>query len=601
MVNSSTTSTQARNSVTNNNEMNLEASISHLERAVITAYNNINKIVNLRQGAFHEALLKTLNEAVGKSSERMDRLFSESFSKIYALNSMALEQSIRNNGMNAARKEFDEYRKLDQYIENQRLVFSDIRVALQQIVQSIAPMTSEQKMIETSNFARAHNVDYTDISMFQQFASRHNVSRAQAFDSFEEVQKNLFNVRNTPEFDHNPFIEILTKNNTELLKKIKDTRTMKDFIVLLIEGISKAYDENNQKILQNLPSYLKKPGIMATFTDSAIHNPTPFEIRYPEVLENTVYQKIYNNADREKNIYDQIEQQGYHYREIETQNNNYVVNSIARLHYFMTYLDKQNKDSNSQFQTIEGLNGLVRDDIKKDVDNEYDKNYKNDLPLTILEEIVPKVGKSLAEVVRKTDKMYLEAGAINFENSPENTIALILGGEKSGPRRVQRPTETERELQYLENKKKGLTRVLEQDPYGIQADRNRAHIKTIETRIKELTPPVFKGNVNLSESLYSMWMERQLSAASKIIKKYMGSVNPNNDQIKNIQTRTFMNLHMDRNFQYEKGNVITVHNHNHFTMTFNRGDIDPNNFMNSVKRQITSLTAESINLHTTGK
>jgi len=358
--------------VLRNGQMNLATAIGRLEQAVTKAYGNINSSINSKQGEFNQALLKTLDQSISKSSDKMDQFYTSSFVKIYALNSAIMEQSLKKNGMAAAQKDLDGYRNFDKLIENQQRAFGDINASLKQIVEKIAPFTPEQKMIQTANAAQVNNADYIDMSIFEQFTSRHEVSKPEARRAFEDIQKNLFNVRNTENFDKDPFVDALTKNNPELLKKLKGTSDRSQFIVLLIESISKAYEENNQDILQKLPKYIKKPGIMATFTDKDIYNPTDEELNDINKLQRNVYFNTYNRAYSQKQSYDEMLRQKYLSNNYEGKSSKTTMDIVSLPEEYRTTIDQQNIENINQYN--KNSKSVVQDNVNQTREEFIKKN-----------------------------------------------------------------------------------------------------------------------------------------------------------------------------------------------------------------------------------
>jgi len=358
--------------VLRNGQMNLATAIGRLEQAVTKAYGNINSSINSKQGEFNQALLKTLDQSISKSSNKMDQFYTSSFAKIYALNSAIMEQSLQRSGMVAAQKDLEGYRNLDKVFDNQQRAFGDMNVSLKQIIEKIAPMTSEQKMFQTANVAQANNADYMDVSMFEQFTSLHDVSRPEAHRAFADIQKNLFNVRNTENFDKDPFVEALTKNNPELLKKLKGTSDRSQFIVLLIESISKAYEENNQDILQKLPKYIKKPGIMATFTDKDIYNPTDEELNDINKLQRNVYFNTYNRAYSQKQSYDEMLRQKYLSNNYEGKSSKTTMDIVSLPEEYRTTIDQQNIENINQYN--KNSKSAVQDNVNQTREEFIKKN-----------------------------------------------------------------------------------------------------------------------------------------------------------------------------------------------------------------------------------
>lgn len=585
--------------VLRNGQMNLATAIGRLEQAVTKAYGNINSSINSKQGEFNQALLKTLDQSISKSSNKMDQFYTSSFAKIYALNSAIMEQSLQKNGMAAAQKDLDGYRNLDKLIENQQRAFSDMNVSLKQIIEKIAPMTSEQKMIQTANAAQVNNADYMDVSMFEQITSRYNVSQPEAQRSFKDIQTNLFDVRNTENFDKDPFIEALTKNNAELLKKLKGTSNRTDFIMLLIENISKAYEDNNQDILQNIPKYIKKPGIWSTFIDKDIHLPTAFEKKYPEVLQNTVYQKAYNNAQREKDINEEMKKRGYHYNSVEKDNNSRIIDLLARFQYYGLYLDNKNQEYTKKYNS--NPNELVNENVKKDVSNQYDEEYKDDYAFSVLK-AMPHVGDLIVDTTKRFDKsMIYNTG---YKTSPEDINDLFNHSNTSEKHQNQKSlSDSEKEIQYLQQKKIKLETEFKNTVFTKDMQRIAVEIKRIDDEIKRLGNSSTSNfstkqspNVNLPKSLLSPVLIKQPEVfPSPIIRKNIDPLDINIKPSQFMQSnRDIANMHMGLKPQFSKGNRVTVHNHNEFKMTFNKGDYDPNTFMSSVNHQISSMTAEAI-------
>jgi len=328
-----------------NGQMNLATAIGRLEQAVTKAYGNINSSINSKQGEFNQALLKTLDQSISKSSNKMDQFYTSSFAKIYALNSAIMEQSLKKNGMVAAQRDLDGYKNYDKLFENQQRAFGDINISLKQIIEKIAPLTPEQQISETGDFAKTHVTDYRDVALYQRFTAGHNVSKVEANKSFGEIQENLFNNRGQENFDKNPLIAALTKNNSKLLEKLKNTSNISDFILLLIDNISKAYEEKNQDIIKNIPDFLKKPGILATFSDRSIRMPTEEEIKKdPNIENNNVVLRSIKSVSAEKRMYDSFMQTGASNRLNSVNDASFLVDLSARLNFYEKYTKKDDQE-----------------------------------------------------------------------------------------------------------------------------------------------------------------------------------------------------------------------------------------------------------------
>jgi len=328
---------------TNVGQMNLETAIGRLEQAVTKAYGNINSSINSKQGEFNQALLKTLDQSISKTSDKMDVLFTNSFSKIYALNSVLMEQSLQKNGMVAAQRDLDTFKNYDKLFENQQKAFGDMNVSLKQIIEKIDnPLNKEdylkQQTIQNGNFVATRNMKYSDISAFLQTTAINGVGRVEALANADNVNKNLFQKRNTKEFIKNPMIKALVASDDTALKELQGATDFSKFWMILIEKLSKAKDKNNEEVMQELQKFFKTDGMIATATDPRIT-----ALKAKEKPKNNLRERILNRAQQEENANLEMSKKGSLTTNLEKAQLDYLTKLLTLMSNLESSQDKDNK------------------------------------------------------------------------------------------------------------------------------------------------------------------------------------------------------------------------------------------------------------------
>ncbi|CAI3958455.1 unnamed protein product [Commensalibacter communis] len=188
-------------------------------------------------------------------------------------------QAAEKNGIDVAQQQLNELKHSSQLLRDHTTAFSNINVALQQILSSIKPLTDTQQSMRIGNTALATNTQYRDVSTYVQFADRHNVSQEEALQSFKDVKKDLFDVRGDQKaLEKNPMIKALAAQNKELYEQLKNSGNMSDFVAIITENLSKAKKENNIEIMKAAQAYFKSDGMVAAYSDSMIKRPTQAQL-----------------------------------------------------------------------------------------------------------------------------------------------------------------------------------------------------------------------------------------------------------------------------------------------------------------------------------
>jgi len=339
--------------VLKNGQMNLATAIGRLEQAVSKAYGNINSSINSKQGEFNQALLKTLDQSISKSSNKMDQFYTSSFAKIYALNSILMEQSLKKNGMAFAQKDLEGYRNLDKVFDNQQRAFGDMNIALRQIIEKMTPKTPydvEKEMMRINNFSQSHDVQYKDVATYLKISARHNVDKEVALNSFGNIKKDFFDNRKKESFSEIPLIKSLTANNKELLKELQGTSNISDFITILIESLSKA-KTNNKDAVKKLHEYVKDPDVEAVLTDSGIHRLTPEEKKDKNKRNQNILYNIQKDAKTEQKANDRMVERGYYDNQARADGIDHTQQVKSRVRVYSGYLDGENKEKIEKYNT----------------------------------------------------------------------------------------------------------------------------------------------------------------------------------------------------------------------------------------------------------
>jgi len=392
-----------------NGQMNLATAIGRLEQAVTKAYGNINSSINSKQGEFNQALLKTLDQSISKSSNKMDQFYTSSFAKIYALNSTIMEQSLQKNGMAAAQRDLDGYKNYDKLFENQQRAFGDMNASLKQIIEKIAPLNDEQKRVKIHNYSQSRNVGYQHVSAFSQITDRHGVGLEETLKNFDHFNDSFKNRKNIDAFKKDPIIAALVAHNEGLLKELQGTSDISEFIVRIIQALSKAKKEKNETIMQQARKNLSS-GMLAAMTDEDIHFISPEELKNkkPEEIQQ-IYNKntlsrILTRADREGKLDDIIENNKLSYTATEVQQIKNTNNMASQTAVSLEKKDPENKkyiSENNQNPTAKIIEG-----IKVILGKEFDaKKYDKDLITKLFNygtTLVPTINAGVATVDLKS-------------------------------------------------------------------------------------------------------------------------------------------------------------------------------------------------------
>lgn len=578
-----------------NGQMNLATAIGRLEQAITKAYGNINSSINSKQGEFNQALLKTLDQSISKSSDKMDMFFTSSFGKIYALNSILMAQSLQKNGMVAAQKDLEGYRNYDKLIENQQRAFNDINVSLKRIIEKITlksddPANTEKEMMQINNFSKAQGVRYQDVSTYLKVTARHNVDKEVALNSFENIKKDLFDNRKKGSFANIPLIKSLTANNKELLNELQGASDISKFITILIENLSKA-KTNNKDAIKKLHEYVRDPDVEAALTDEAIHDPEK-EKDEKKKQQNVLY-NIQKNARIEEKANERMIKRGYYSHAAEVEDDEHTKKVGARTDLYTGNIDKDNQEKIRKYRdeyTTESQDALGNEAIKQSNQEKPQGSFDDALSKTSDGiQLVPLVFYAYQQA-----KQYLIANQAqrNAFNAPDY---FDTSDEAVNKRR----------LKLLHSQKKTLQKRYENSDNEQKKEKILDRIHRIDTQLKALEGNIQSKNhlINLkSLSLYlpkiasvdglpnnnsqlPILTRQSSSLSSLIIKKTKELLDINLNPLQHMQrNRDISNMHIGLRPSSKQGNTITVHNHNKFSMTFNKGDYDPNNFMWSCRK-----------------
>jgi len=366
--------------VLRNGQMNLATAIGRLEQAVTKAYGNINSSINSKQGEFNQALLKTLDQSISKSSNKMDQFYTSSFAKIYALNSAIMEQSLQKSGMAAAQKDLEGYRNLDKIFESQQRAFSDINFSLQRIVEKVAPLSDEQRRVRIHNYTQSRDVKYNAVSTFAQITDRHDVGLEETLKNFDHFNDSFKNRKNANFLKKDPIIAALVENNQGLLKELQETSDITKFIVLLIKSLSKAKKDKNESVMQQARKNLS-PGMLSVMTDGNINFIPPDQLEgkteeeKQKIYNQNVLSRIMKRANKEEQLDAIIESNKLSYTAAEVKQTKYTNDMVAQTAVSLEKYDPDNKKYIAD--NIKNPNAKIVERIKEILGKDFDSSKYN--------------------------------------------------------------------------------------------------------------------------------------------------------------------------------------------------------------------------------
>lgn len=332
-------------------------------------------------------------------------------------------QAAEKNGQDNAEKQLAELKYSNKLLLDQTVAFSNITVALQQILSEIKPLSDRQQAMRIANTATATNTQYKDVSTYVQFADRHGVSQEEALDSFKNVKKDLFDVRGDKQkLEQNPMIKALAAQNKELYEQLKNADNMSDFAAIITENLSKAKKDKNKDAMKAAFDYFKSEGMVASYSDSMIRRPTQAQLEQAgnstgqaELRENPFY-NMQQRAESQQAAYDKtvgdIQNRGSEVRQ-----RNASDQMVAQSVYQITREDKDNQ------QEIADYNKSPMDAFlnayKEIVKNQFNK----DPTIKELNEFTKNVGKLF-------DQGEATEGAVNISNMLANALMSTVVANK---------------------------------------------------------------------------------------------------------------------------------------------------------------------------
>lgn len=324
-------------------------------------------------------------------------------------------QAAEKNGQDNAEKQLAELKYSNKLLLEQTVAFSNITVALQQILSEIKPLSDRQQAMRIANTATATNTQYKDVSTYVQFADRHGVSQEEALDSFKNVKKDLFDVRGDKQkLEQNPMIKALAAQNKELYEQLKNADNMSDFVAIITENLSKAKKDKNKDAMKAAFDYFKSEGMVASYSDSMIRRPTQAQLEQAgnitgqaELRKNPFY-NMQQRAASQQAAYDKtvgdIQNRGSEVRQ-----RNASDQMVAESVYQITREDKDNQ------QEIADYNAVPMDAFLKAYKEIVKNHYKKDVTTNELNEFIINLGKLFGEGDRVE-------GGVNLSN----TLGQIL-------------------------------------------------------------------------------------------------------------------------------------------------------------------------------
>jgi len=559
-------------------QMNLVTAIGRFEQAVTKAYGNINSSINSKQGEFNQVLLKTLNQSISKSSDKMDAFFMSSFSKIYALNSVLMEQSLQKCGMFSAQRDLEGYRNYDKLFENQQRAFENINFSLQQIIERLTPFDENQNMVENADFIRKRNIDYHDFSAILQTTDLHYVDRADALRHVDDVNTNLFQKRNTKEFTEHPLIKSLAADDEGAIKALKEATNFGDFWVILVEKLSKAKAENKEQIMQEVQKFFKTDSMVEAVTDSRVHRS-----RQNENPKDNFWDRAQQRGKHEENVYFGMQDRGYLMRHMEAGQSEYLLKILENLTLFYIGKDKKNRE------TIENTRNKSVTTVISRINKSYKQSWDNYVQDSDIGSATQQAGDFIGEFIpggSSVTKSFLNAvnwGAKNVATPLHGKDASVILGEtlvngSSEAKRMGRPVFNHYQPSIVNG------RPLKQDVKNTNND-----IPIMPLNGQNNTQNVI---VNLPRGLFlppSIYNQKPLLPL------------PINTQ--DYDSRRIELLQNNRNLQNSYSpsitrQGITVHYNNKFVTTISGDNSNPqvkySNFTSSVNKILSNLTSEAI-------
>jgi len=268
---------------------NFALAIGRLEKAVTKASININTAVNSEQSLFYKSLENAVNHSLKAASGGMNNFLNNSLPKInsmfseYEKNIEVILTKIKNtdfvelsnqNGMGLAQQQLDAYKINDQLLVDQNRAFSDMNISLKQIIDKLDPPTVKAEMQATDNFAKAHGMEYKNVSNYRQLMNLAGVDKGHADASLLDIKK-LYDIKgNKQDLLKNPMVQALVDGNNELLSQLQNTTNIDDFIALLMENVKKAHQNTTKngnvgdkarKIVETLNTFFDNEDVSAAW------------------------------------------------------------------------------------------------------------------------------------------------------------------------------------------------------------------------------------------------------------------------------------------------------------------------------------------------
>ncbi|MDI2112067.1 hypothetical protein [Commensalibacter nepenthis] len=234
----------------------------------MTFYNTISQHqndLNQKQDAFYKALVQATNESVKVATNKMNEFFEKTFPKINST-FMAYEKhldttltQIKNskildvaetNGKQAAQKQLNEGLQYSQLVANQNQAFSNINIALQQIINIMKKPTMKETLQTMDNISNASGIPMADLYANRQLMGNSNVSAEKADEDAKKINDLFTHKDNLMQSDWiKSIVEAQAKDNPELLKQLQQAKTQSDFSNLLRENIEAIYNKKDKSAL----------------------------------------------------------------------------------------------------------------------------------------------------------------------------------------------------------------------------------------------------------------------------------------------------------------------------------------------------------------
>lgn len=221
---------------------------------------NNTDIISQKQDAFYKALVQATNESVKVATNKMNEFFEHTFPKINStfmayekhldttltqIKDSKILEATENNGKISAQKQLNEGLQYNQLVSNQNQAFSNINIALQQIINIMKKPTMKENLQTMGNISNANNIPVADLYANRQLMGKSGVGVEKADEIAKKTNELFSHKDNLMQSDWiKSVVEARSKENPELLKQLQQARTQTDFSNLLRQNIEAI---NNKK------------------------------------------------------------------------------------------------------------------------------------------------------------------------------------------------------------------------------------------------------------------------------------------------------------------------------------------------------------------